>query len=340
MSTQLDWPAFRERGDRRSNLFSLKIESAEVRQEGCRRDELGISVDDLGPIRFIHLRSGAIGIRRTEGDINDGDERCFTFLLQIEGTGDFQQYGNQIMLEPGDLSLCDNGAPYSYTADADCAVIMLRVPNTVMRESLPSPHECCGRRLGIGQDLVSTAGAMARSLLEQLRLGLSDECRQRAAQHLLAIISSCYVASFDRLGSRSSVMTGRHWRVRSFIEQNLRDPELSPAMIAAHLKLSSRYLRMIFAANNESISAYVLRRRLEECAARLTDPRWAGHSITEIAFSWGFNSAPHFTRSFREHFDMSPRDYRQRSINSSGGQLANRRRGDKVSGEKMLAVAA
>jgi AraC-like DNA-binding protein len=325
MSRDINWPAFKERGGSWSNLFSLKVEPAEVSHNGCRSEDAEIRVDDLGPIRFVQLTSGPLLIRRTETDIAANDERCFTFLLQVNGTAQFQQYGHQIALRPGDLSLCDNSAPYSYGSGEPCEAIMLRIPGTLLRESLPSPHECCARRLGSGQDLVSTAAAMARSLGEQLRTGLSDECRQRAAQHLLAIISSCYVASCDRLGSRSSVMTGRHWRVRQFIEQNLRDPELSPAMIAAHLKLSSRYLRMIFAANNESISAYVLRRRLEECAARLIDPRWSGHSITEIAFSWGFNSAPHFTRSFRELFKQSPRDYRQgRSTNSSAPSLAKR----------------
>lgn len=337
MSTQFAWSAFRDGGSGRSNLFSRKIERAEVAHAGRRFDDTEIAIDDLGPIRLFQISAGPIGIRRTESDIAAGDERCFTFLLQVEGAAQFQQYGNQIALQPGDLSLCDNCAPYSYASEEACRFIMLRVSSDVLRESLPSPHECCGRRLGSGQDLVSTAGAMVHSLAEQLRQSLSEECRQRAAQHLLAIISSCYAASFDRLGPRSSVMTGRHWRVRLFIEQNLRDPELSPAMIATHLKLSSRYLRMIFAANKESISAYVLRRRLEECAARLIDARWAGHSITEIAFSWGFNSAPHFTRSFREHFKLSPRDYRQqRSINSSGGQLVNRGQRDKV----LVAVAA
>jgi AraC-like DNA-binding protein len=99
-----------------------------------------------------------------------------------------------------------------------------------------------------------------------------------------------------------------------FIEQHLRDPELTPSIIADRLKISSRYLRMIFAANSETPSAYILRRRLEECASRLGDPRWRGHSITEIAFSWGFNSAPHFTRSFRDRFDASPRCYRQQQL--------------------------
>ena len=336
MSRDAVWPVLKARGGSWSSLFSLKVERADVSHAG-KLGETEISADDLGPIRFIRLNSDPITIRRTESDIEATQARCFTFFLQVRGTATFQQYGHHAQLRPGDLSLCDNSAPYSYGSDEACELIMIRVPDALLRESLPSPHECCCRRLGQGQDLVSTAGAMARSLMEQLRSGLSEECRQRAAQHLLAMISSCYVASFDRLGSRSSVMTGRHWRVRLFIEQNLRDPELSPATIAAHLKLSSRYLRMIFAANNESISAYVLRRRLEECAARLTDARWAGHSITEIAFSWGFNSAPHFTRSFREQFKLSPRDYRQqRASNSSGTLLANPPRG----GKHLVAVAA
>jgi AraC-like DNA-binding protein len=80
------------------------------------------------------------------------------------------------------------------------------------------------------------------------------------------------------------------------------------------MKLSPRYLRMIFAASEEPILAYVMRRRLEECANQLADARWRGHSITEIAFGWGFNSAPHFTRSFRERFGVSPRQYRQREL--------------------------
>lgn len=325
MSGHSGWPVVRERSTHWSALFWAKVEQAEVHDAGNRFDEGTISVDQLGQVRFIHLRAGPGLIRRTESDIAATDERCFTFLLQVSGCAQFQQYGHQVPLRPGDLTLCDNSAPYSYGHEGACEVIMLRVPVALLRESLPSPHECCGRRLSEGQDLVSIAGAMARSLHEQLRQGLSEACGERAAGHLLAVISSCYAASFDGAESRSSVMTGRHWRVRLFIEQNLRDPELSPAMIATHLKLSSRYLRMIFAASNESISAYVLRRRLEECAARLVDPRWTGHSITEIAFSWGFNSAPHFTRSFREQFDMSPRDFRQRrSRNSSGAAIANR----------------
>ncbi len=114
----------------------------------------------------------------------------------------------------------------------------------------------------------------------------------------------------------------RNARVRLHIEQNLRDPELCPSAIAAGLRLSPRYLRAIFAASKETVSAYVLRRRLEECARELLNPRLQRLSITDIAFGWGFNSGPHFARSFREHFGMTPRDYRRLGLDSAPRRLA------------------
>ena len=43
------------------------------------------------------------------------------------------------------------------------------------------------------------------------------------------------------------------------------------------------------------------------------------HTICEIAFTWGFNSAPHFSRSFREQYGMPPRDYRARKAAAPDG---------------------
>ena len=36
--------------------------------------------------------------------------------------------------------------------------------------------------------------------------------------------------------------------------------------------------------------------------------------ISEIAFAWGFNDLSHFGRVFREHFGMSPREFRQSQL--------------------------
>jgi AraC family transcriptional activator of tynA and feaB len=109
-------------------------------------------------------------------------------------------------------------------------------------------------------------------------------------------------------------MSARFSKMKLFIEEHLRDPALRPAFVARRMGVSDRYLRMIFAVGDESASSYILRRRLEECAAQLRDPRWQHHSITSIAFGWGFNSAPHFARSFRAQFCCSPSDYRHQKL--------------------------
>jgi AraC-like DNA-binding protein len=142
------------------------------------------------------------------------------------------------------------------------------------------------------------------------------------ARHLLDLVATSYAMAFESVGTSSSVISGRHAKVRLHIEQHLRDPALSPCSIAMSLKLSSRYLRMIFASSSETVSAYILRRRLEECARQMSDPRWRGHSISEIAFAWGFNSASHFTRSFRDRYGVSPRSYRRVQVDERAALCA------------------
>jgi AraC family transcriptional activator of tynA and feaB len=272
---------------------------------------------DMGPMEMIVMRCGSIAIRRNAHEITGRSKRMSTFILQVRGHGAFKHYGNQIMLDEGDFTLCDNNTQYELRLDGPNELIMFRVPMSMVKETIPSPDHLCGRRLARHDGLASTAAAMAIDIARKDDLALSTETRERAGRHLLDVLASSYAAMMDDRMSASAIMSGRFWKVKLFIEENLRDPELSPSLIARKLQLSDRYLRMIFAVSDDSPSAYILRRRLEECARQLRDPRWRSHSITDIAFSWGFNSAPHFARSFRARFENSPRDYRQLHVEAA-----------------------
>jgi AraC-like DNA-binding protein len=199
---------------------------------------------------------------------------------------------------------------------------MLRLPAEVLREHLPSPEYFCGRHLPVSQGLTSTAASLAITLCAGTETRLSGDFQVRVARHLLELLATSYAMAFESVTTSSSVISGRHAKVRLFIEQHLRDPALSPCLVAAGLKLSSRYLRMIFASSSETVSAYILRRRLEECARQMSDPQWRGHSISEIAFAWGFNSASHFTRSFRDRYGVAPRDYRRAQLDDRSALCA------------------
>jgi len=66
----------------------------------------------------------------------------------------------------------------------------------------------------------------------------------------------------------------------------------------------------LFAEAGDCVSEYIKRERLRGCLLDLRDASLERQSITEIAFSWGFNSAAHFSSSFKKEFGLCPRDFR------------------------------
>lgn len=284
-----------------------------------------LSSGTLGPIRLVRIEMGSGSLQRTAEEIGHVAEPAYSFLLQIAGQASFSHYGQDCVLGPGDMSLCNNAVPYSYTVHGPVELLLIRAGIGTIREHLPSPEQFCGRHLRAAEGLTEHAFGLSQSVFFQLAADLPEAVHNRVARNLLDALATAFAIGFDDLISSSAVLTGRHARVRLFIEENLRNPDLSPGFIATRLKVSSRYLRMIFAAGNETASAYVLRRRLEECARQMADPACAHLTITDIAFGWGFNSAPHFARSFRERFGEAPRVYRREklaALAAGGGALS------------------
>jgi AraC-like DNA-binding protein len=101
-------------------------------------------------------------------------------------------------------------------------------------------------------------------------------------------------------------------RLEQFVERNLRDPEFDAAAVSRGVGLSSRYVNDLFNDEGSSLMRYVWTRRLENCRKDLRSPARAGHRISDIAYGWGFNDLSHFSRSFKQSFGASPREYRRR----------------------------
>ena len=112
-------------------------------------------------------------------------------------------------------------------------------------------------------------------------------------------------------------------RVRDFVERHLDVCELDTSMVSTALNLSPRYINKLFEAENTSLTRYIWRRRLERAAADLQDPARAGLGISAIAMAHGFNDLSHFSRAFRQRFDLSPRAYRASGAVSTGSTASS-----------------
>lgn len=309
-----------------AGLFASQIEAMDFKAAKPDLFMAELAGSDLGPLHISRLTCGRASIERGAAQIARKGASTYLLILQVRGEAEVSHYGNTTILGEGDFVLCDSGAPLKIRFADDVEALFLKVAASTLKEHLPSPECFCGRALRAGEGLTATAAAMALNLFGRLEADLSPHYQDRVARHLLDIVATAYALAFETANSRSSVISGRCAAVKLFIEEHLRDPELTPCLVAAGTKLSARYLRMIFASDNETVSAYILRRRLEQCARQIADPAWRGHSMTEIAFGWGFNSAPHFTRTFRDRFGIPPREYRRLKLEEKGGAFGARAR--------------
>lgn len=302
-----------------ADLFAAHVEAADFRPARPEAFSAELAGADLGPLYIARLACGKAVVERKDAHLAQKSSPSYFLMLQVCGDAEVSHYGNTIMLAEGDFVLCDSAAPLKIRFAGDVETLFLKVGASTLKEHLPSPECFCGRALRANEGLTATAAAMALNLFGSLEAGLSLHYQDRVVRHLLDIVATAYALAFETPTSRSSIVSGRCATVKLFIEQHLRDPDLTPCSIAARMKLSSRYLRMIFASENETVSAYILRRRLEQCARQIADPAWRGHSMTEIAFGWGFNSAPHFTRTFRDRYGIPPREYRRLKLEGGAG---------------------
>lgn len=98
-------------------------------------------------------------------------------------------------------------------------------------------------------------------------------------------------------------------RVIDYIELNI-DRKIDLDMLAGVACLSKYHFHRIFYSfTDEPLYSYINRLRVEKAAALLLSQK---ETITNIAFSCGFNDSATFSRAFRKHFKISPRAWKKK----------------------------
>ncbi|MEO8249757.1 MAG: helix-turn-helix transcriptional regulator [Burkholderiales bacterium] len=87
---------------------------------------------------------------------------------------------------------------------------------------------------------------------------------------------------------------------------HLRDSTLNVEMIALRVQLSQSQVHRLFPRADSSVMHRVWAERLEGSRRELDSNRQAPLPIAEIGWRWGFQSAAHFSRSFKDRFGQTP----------------------------------
>jgi AraC family transcriptional activator of tynA and feaB len=296
-----------------NDLYAARMSRVEFIPADHHNFGAELCIGRLGPVKLARLTVDRCSIERSHIHLSQSP-RLYSFLLQARGTSLFQHYGHEVQLTEGDFVLCDTGLPHHFETSDPSVTIMVRVMPELLDEFLPGAEQYCGLLLGHSVGVTHTTAAMVKSLGENFGAAGVRDHSSRIARSLLEMISVSYSIAFGGQPASSAITRRRRSDVIRYIEEHLHDPSLSVESVAEGVHVSTRYLRAIFASTGEKASAYILRRRLEECARRMRDPAWSGMTLMQIAMSRGFNSAAHFTRTFREHFGVSPREFRRATL--------------------------
>jgi AraC-like DNA-binding protein len=274
--------------------------------------EAELRLGSVGPLGIARVVAKPTDIERNTAHISRGGARLFSFLLLARGSAVFEHCGRNTPLGEGDFTLCDSTTPHRLHCSDATELLVLRVAPAVMREYLPNPELWCGMRLPAGSIFASAAVNMVRDIYGRLDAGMPERFARTAAANLLGVLATSIGMTFDVPEGATTVVSRRIQALR-YVDLHLCDPELAPAGVAQALRVSPRYLRMLFEGEQESVAEYILRRRLEECARQLANPMLRGRSITGVAFMHGFSSAAHFSRTFRDQYQVTPSEFRRRN---------------------------
>ena len=275
-------------------------------------------------------------VQRTPGLIRKDSRDYVKLVAQVEGAACFEQNGRKVVLAPGEWSLYDMTRPYTVSnSEPIDQVIMLLPREELMRLGLDLDDVVVRRFSGSSGVGRLTFGLLV-SAFDSLRDGLSAPGNGDLAQ---VMASHVELAVLDRAGisSDASLRELTRDRIKRFIDANLDDPLLSLDRIAGAMGCSKRYLHKMFDGETKTLNAHIWHARLERIRQDLADPALAARSITEIAFSRGFSSSTHFSRSFRESCGVSPRAYRL--LAQGTGPFRSRVSGRRRGGDARLAAA-
>jgi AraC-like DNA-binding protein len=247
-------------------------------------------------------------VARTSELIRRDDRGVLKVVFQLKGCALIEQCGRQLALRPGEWSIYDASKPYVVINPEAIEFLAMLVP----RERLFKAHADVSRftllrssaTAGLGR-LISTYVGV---LLDDMS-GLDVLAERQLVDSALELVQLA-VTEQNRPARAPPVYVVSKERIKAYIHRHLRDPDFSIEMIAAVMHCSKRHLHKMFNEGGETLSHFLWNSRLDRCRADLNNPELRNRSITQIAFSWGFNNAAHFSRCFKARFGASPTEYR------------------------------
>ncbi|MGW2147163.1 AraC-like ligand-binding domain-containing protein [Nonomuraea bangladeshensis] len=278
---------------------------------------------DLGPVQISRVTCSSVHTRRTDKLIRRSDPEVILVTVPLSGRCVVTQSHGKAFADPQGLLVHPTWRPFSLKAYANEAGIVDGVLAMVPRSLLPRP-----RGVHYDRPMALTDADGTNTVLRDFLTSALGEIgvlrRPKAARLSLAVADLVAAAMIHDMGDdapQEDASQGRQERLRTrlasiyrFIAENLGDPGLTPATIAAAHHMSTRTLHRLFENEGHTVARWIREQRLERCHRDLNDPTLWHRPIHAIAAGWGIEDAARFARAYRAKFGHTAQEYRRAAI--------------------------
>jgi AraC-like DNA-binding protein len=267
-----------------------------------------VTTAHAGDVVMTKLEATRHRVMRSQRLGHRGDSEYLKIVAPWQGVAVVEQFGRKVSVRPGHWAIYDTSRSYEVANPEYSQHLILMLPRQQLADRSLPLDQLMGRQVGGSLGISRLALEAMRSAYLELP-NMSSVAARGTGDLLLQLV---HLSLLDLAGRELGLAEQEGFldRVRMYVEQQLRNPSLSIDHIATALHCSKRHLHKAFSAEPETLGVYILRKRIEACQRDLKSPELRHLSLTEIAFSWGFNHSAHFSRAFREHAGMSPSAFR------------------------------
>lgn len=236
-------------------------------------------------------------------------DRFVSLMLTVRGDIEVNQQEKTFNLNAGSLCLLENHKSFSLDVKAPWTTfLILQIPRAIALQYLSGLNTMTGNRFEA--ENVSTK-LVRHQLLNVLRTShdLSPDQQRIALHSFLQLLRT--MEPSEKIQQNSELSSHRVYKAMELITEQLAEVTLSAESIASSIYISRRQLDRLFQAETGmSLVNYIWDRRLLASAEMLQDPKRNGYTVIDIALNSGFKDAAHFTRAFKQKYQMTPKQWR------------------------------
>jgi AraC-like DNA-binding protein len=259
-------------------------------------------VRNSGLLRYATCESTSYEIIRSKRDIAQAPADLYTIYLQLRGQTVINQCDETIAFGRNEIVISDCSHPFRANLSNDGYRAIAVVPRAIVNSRAPWLRARAVYRFTNSRFLDLARHHMMRLVFDDL----NDNQMSLLTENLCNLLA---LASTDAAPNRLQADLQLE-ALLTFCRQNLHHPKLSPHFVADHFGISVRTLHSRFEKLATTFGNWLLETRLNACAKALKDSHQQICSISEIAYSCGFNDLSHFNKTFRARFGMTPGQWR------------------------------